>query len=98
MPNYDYLCEKCNHTFESLETYDNREKPTTEPCPECSEQTIIRTIGGFPGVGCDSNITPDKKTGGQWSEMMNRVKKGLPKSHHAAIDRSTNMTGHRWKG
>ena len=91
MPNYDYKCATCNHAFEAFMTYEEREKPCDEPCPECG-------IGGFPGIAADSTLTPDKKTGGQWSEMMNKVKSGIPKKYHGGIDKSTNMTGKRWKG
>ena len=97
MPMYDYQCEKCSHLWESFESYDNREKPTTAPCPECSNKDVKRIIGGFPGVAADVTLTPDKKTGGQWSEMMERVKKGVPKRMHEKIDKSTNRTGSRWR-
>jgi len=30
--------------------------------------------------------------------MMGRIKKGLPKKYHGGIDKSTNMSGRRWKG
>ena len=79
-------------------TYEEREKPCDEPCPECGAVGVKKTIGGFPGLATDSTLTPDKKTGGQWSEMMNKVKSGIPKKYHGGIDKSTNMTGKRWKG
>jgi hypothetical protein len=43
-------------------------------------------------------LTPDKKTGGDWSEMMGRIKKGLPKRYQKGLDKSTDMSGKRWKG
>ena len=98
MPNYDYLCEACNHSFELFLTYDERETPCEEVCPVCEEKKVVKTVGGFPGLAADSTLTPDKKTGGQWSEMMNRVKAGVPKKYHAGLDKSTNMNGKRWRG
>jgi len=98
MPNYDYKCAKCEHAFEDFLSYDDREKPCGEPCPECGAEEVQKIIGGFPGLAADSTMTPDKKTGGQWSEMMNKVKKGIPKKYHGGIDKSTNMNGKRWYG
>ena len=98
MPNYDYMCEACNHPFESFMSYEDREKPTKEPCPECGEKKVIKTIGGFPGLAADSTLSPDKKTGGQWSETMDRIKAGIPKKYHKNLDKSTNMNGKRWYG
>ena len=98
MPMYDYQCEKCKHIWESFESYANREKPTTVPCTECNATDIIRTIGGFPGIASDTTLTADKKTGGQWSEMMDRVKNSgtVPKRYHDRLDQSTNQSGRKW--
>ena len=98
MPNYDYKCAKCEHTFESFLSYDDREKPCGEPCPQCSAEEVTKTIGGFPGIASDSTLTPDKKTGGQWSEMMNKVKSNIPPKYHSGLDKSTNMSGKKWHG
>jgi len=98
MPSYDYECQRCDVRWESLLTYEEREKPCSNPCPHCGAKEVRKIIGGFPGLAADTNLTPDKKTGGQWSEMMDRVKGGIPKRYHGGIDRSTNMSGKRWKG
>ena len=98
MPNYDYRCDKCEHAFEDFQSYDDREKPCGEPCPECGAMEVKKTIGGFPGLAADSTLTPDKKTGGQWSEMMNKIKSGLPQKYHKGLDKSSNMNGKRWYG
>jgi len=98
MPNYDYACVACNHTFEELLSYDDREIPCEKPCPKCKEKRVSKVIGGFPSLAADSNLTPDKKTGGQWSEMMDRVKSGIPERYHKGLDKSTNMNGKRWYG
>jgi len=98
MPNYDYKCDKCEHAFEAFLSYDNREKPCNEPCPECGEKNVQKVIGGFPGLGCDTTLTPDKKTGGQWSEMMNKIKSYVPDASKKKLDQATNVTGRRWYG
>lgn len=46
MPNYDYVCESCAHSFEELQ------KITADPlkmCPECKKETLKRKTGG--GIG-----------------------------------------------
>ena len=32
---YEYRCEECNHTFERVLSFDDREIPLNELCPEC---------------------------------------------------------------
>ncbi|KAF3363036.1 hypothetical protein PHSC3_000372 [Chlamydiales bacterium STE3] len=46
MPTYEYKCTKCKNTLEILQ------KITDEPlnnCPKCSENTLMRGVGG--GIG-----------------------------------------------
>ena len=33
MPVYEYQCQRCQHTFESLRPFSRRDNPA--PCPEC---------------------------------------------------------------
>lgn len=40
---YEYKCSDCGHSFESIQTVANRDKPTFEPCPHCrSQDTVTR--------------------------------------------------------
>ena len=98
MPIYDYKCEQCGKAFESFQSYEEREKPCDDPCPGCLLEGVKRFFGGFPGLAADSTLSPDKKTGGQWSEMMNKIKDGIPPKYHSGLDKSTNMSGKRWYG
>ena len=99
MPTYDYRCNACEHIFESVQLMADDMKPTKEPCPECGKKEVTKSWAGVtPGLGCDSTLTPDKKTGGQWSEMMGRIKKNIPKKYHQGLDKSTSRTGKRWYG
>ena len=67
MPTYNYECTKCNHLFEQVETIANRNAPCEKPCPKCKEMGVEKSwVGQTPGLGADTNLTPDKKTGGQW--------------------------------
>ena len=99
MPTYDYRCNACEHIFESVQMMADDLKPTKEPCPECGKKEVTKSWAKVtPSIGSDMTLTPDKKTGGDWSEMMGRIKKGLPKRYHEGLDKSTSKTGRRWKG
>lgn len=58
---------------------------------------VKKHVGGFPGIGCDMTLTPDKKTDGRWSEVMNKIKSELPERYAKNVD-NTDMSGHSWKG
>ena len=40
MPYYDYQCTSCKHEFEINMKIRERDVPTQEPCPECSERDV----------------------------------------------------------
>jgi putative FmdB family regulatory protein len=94
MPIYEYKCEGCALEFESFESMSNRDGPLSEPCPECGESRVKKLVS-VTTMGVDMNVTPDSKTGGDWSRMMDKIKNGLPERHHGGIDRSTSRTGGR---
>ena len=98
MPTYDYRCSKCEHTFEEFHSMNEDNTPIKKPCPKCGKKKVTKAVSKPVGIGADTNMTPDKKTGGQWSEMMGRIKNNIPKRYHAGLDKSTNMSGRRWKG
>ena len=98
MPIYDYRCEACEHHWEQNLSVSNREAPCKEKCPECNKKGKVKKhVGGFPGIGCDMTLTPDKKTGGRWSEVMNKIKGELPEKYAKNMN-NTDMSGHSWKG
>lgn len=46
MPLYDYICTKCNESWEEMHSISNRKEPESKPCPkcgaeECVEQSIV---------------------------------------------------------
>jgi len=49
-------------------------------------------------LSADASLTPDKATGGQWSELMGKMKKGLAPRYHGKLDAATSRSGRRWKG
>ena len=46
MPTYEYLCKKCWHAFEELQSMS--EKPLTH-CPKCGTDNLARVMGGGGG-------------------------------------------------
>jgi putative FmdB family regulatory protein len=96
MPIYEYYCDKCEETFEEILPMAKYDEPTTEPCPGCQlTGTIHRGVPSSIQTGVDANVTPNKKTGGQWGQLVDKMKKGLPPSHHAQFDRASSNTGKR---
>jgi len=101
MPIYEYECDGCSHQFEESMSMSNDKVPCGEACPCCGEVGMVRK--GFrtaPAGASDSTMTPDKKTGGQWSEMIERVKHSgqVPKRYHEKLDQSSKRTGRHWSG
>lgn len=47
MPTYDYICDACNHEFESFESI--KADPQTV-CPQCQESKLRRKIGGGAAI------------------------------------------------
>ena len=97
MPTYDYRCNACEHAFEVFHLMSEDNPPAKKPCPECGKKKVTKSVSKPAGLGADTNLTPDKVTGGDWSEMMGRIKKNLPKRFHKKLDKSTSMTGRKWK-
>lgn len=47
MPNYDYDCLKCGHTFEAFQSM--KDEPL-KSCPKCKKHAVKRRIGGGAGL------------------------------------------------
>jgi len=99
MPNYGYECNKCEHYFEEVHSIADREKPTQEKCPSCGKSNCVvkswRDV--TPGLSADTTLTPDKASGGRWSELMSRMKQNMPEYAKKKLDRASDMRGTRWK-
>lgn len=100
MPVYGFICNKCDHKFDEYLKMDEREEPLKKPCPKCKKKkSIRREYDGFSqSIGSDATLTPNKATGGQWNEMMGRMKKGLAKRFHKNLDQASANTGRYWAG
>jgi len=99
MPVYDFRCEACEELWEETLMISDRDKPLKKKCPSCGEKKVKKAITGFPGLGVDTTLTADKKTGGQFSRMMEQVKKYAPRSVRGGLGGSSERdTGRGWKG
>lgn len=47
MPNYDYLCENCGHTFEQFQSITAK---NLSKCPQCTKRKLKRLIGAGSAV------------------------------------------------
>ena len=98
MPSYDYKCESCEEIWDIFTSIGNRDKACKEKCPHCGKKKVIRHIGTFPSMTTDSELTPNKKTGGQWNDLMGKMKNYTPERYHQRLDNASSQTGKRWKG
>lgn len=98
MPNYNYECESCEMIWDEIHPMSKRDTPTNKPCPHCGKKKTVKKSWKdcTPGLGVDHTLTPDKATGGRWSELMTRMKKGLTKSGQRKMDKHQNAKGTRW--
>ncbi len=97
MPMYDYMCEDCSHQWEENLSMSNGNKPCKSPCPSCKKTgSVKKQIGGFPTLAVDTTLNANKKTGGRWNEVMERVKSSVPDRYHDNLNH--NLSGRRWMG
>ena len=95
---YDYQCEACNHQFDRFELIATRDEPCDRPCPDCNETKVRRGWFNAPVGGVDANLTPDKATGGQWSQLMNKLKKSkvVNREGQKNLEQASNRTGAKY--
>lgn len=63
MPTYDYQCDHCGHTFETMQSM--KDAPLSV-CPECSTAALRRLISGGTGVifkGSGFYVNDSRKAG-----------------------------------
>lgn len=81
MPQYDYQCTSCEHTFsKNLRMADNK-LPESEPCPSCSStNTVTQQILGAPSLGNPVTMGIRKHDSG-FKEVMEKMHAGVPGSN-----------------
>ncbi len=99
MPTYSFNCKSCDKNWDTFLTMENRDNPTKEKCPHCLKKSVERCwMGGSMSIQSDTTLTPNKATGGQWNELMAKMKSGLPGRYARKLDTVNNMSGRSWKG
>jgi len=93
MPIYEYTCESCSHTHDAMRTIASRDEPIE--CPECGSSECKRNITSALGA-VDTTLTPDKATGGQFSQLMDKMKRSSTKDAHATLDRASSRNAGMW--
>ena len=99
MPNYGFICNGCNHTFDMLLSISDRDNPLKENCPSCGQKKVNKDYGSMKqSLSSDHNLNPNTATGGKWNELMSRMKNGIPKRYHENLDSASKRTGRTWLG
>lgn len=78
MPTYEYQCQKCEHCFEAIRRIDDRELPTKEPCPNCSEVGCVDLCIGAVGLVDVFSVSGLKRAPTPFREKMQQIKRDLP--------------------
>ena len=47
MPEYEYVCSKCNKKFDVFFTFEELEKKPTVKCPQCKSNQVKKQFSGF---------------------------------------------------
>ena len=90
MPIYEYKCEKCEHIFDEILSVSNRDKPMSEPCPECGEESVKKLVS-VTTMGVDMKLKPP----GWFQDKLSNMKDYTPKRFHAGLDKAGNRSGGR---
>lgn len=76
MPNYDYRCTECDHTFEQQLTIARRDEPVSVPCPKCGAP-VERYLPSTSGLSYSGS---DKKPPEAFKDVLRRMKKAHRRS------------------
>jgi putative FmdB family regulatory protein len=99
MPSYGFRCEGCENRFDEFLSMEERDLPLKKACPTCKKKKVVREFNSYTqNIGSDATLTPNKATGGQWNELMGRMKKGVAKRYHKNLDIASSQTGKYWAG
>lgn len=73
---YSYNCNQCGKTWDESHSYENREKPTQEPCPHCGEISCVKRVyTGVAGISYSGAKTTLQRAGWGWNDVLNKIKK-----------------------
>ena len=98
MPNYAFICNGCDHTFDEMLSLSDREIPCKKACPKCKKKKVQRDWqASTPTLAIDATLTPKKVVGSHFKDVIDRIKNNgqVPKRFHAKLDASANMNAGR---
>jgi putative FmdB family regulatory protein len=82
MPQYDYRCGSCEHTFEKTLKITDRDNPTLESCPSCGDREVFKTLISAPVYGDALRMgSTVKDKNGKWTEVLRQVHNSNYKSN-----------------
>ena len=92
MPLYEYQCERCKGQWETVLPIAARDTPCAAPCPQCKKRKCVRR-----GVSvCTMGVDATKGPGSDFKQLMNKMKRGQPKSTHNALDHAASLRGKKY--
>ena len=75
MPNYEYYCTKCDHSFEQIVPCNERDSLENTECPECHKKAIKRGVSAVR-LSYSSPTDMFTRAGNGWKEVQDKIKKG----------------------
>lgn len=78
MPYYDFSCNACDAIIEDIFlSYEERDVPTTEPCPFCDAAHSIERLASAPHIGDAARLGRMNLPSG-WTDRLARIKERTP--------------------
>ncbi len=81
MPNYDYRCKECEHTFEEFLRMADRNKPCRKPCPKCGKTKCIEQYLPSSPALCDPVRIGVRKPDSGFKEVISKIKRAHPRNN-----------------
>ncbi len=79
MPIYEYHCKTCDHQFSKLLKIDDRKTPENDPCPKCSNVSVLQAVFTAPGIADPVRIGVTKQDG-NFKEVLQGIHANSPGS------------------
>ena len=92
MPVYEYRCDACESGFERILSVSQREAPLKQKCPQCGKKRVTRAFITPPVMGVDAT----KGAGSDFKQLINKIKRGQPKSTHEKLDQAASLRGRKY--
>lgn len=92
MPVYEYRCDGCGEKFERVLSVSQREAPLQEKCGGCGKKKVVRDYATPPVMGVDATKGP----GSDFKALMNKIKRGQPKSTHERLEKAASLRGRKY--